>query len=173
MILQIDEDRPVALPPPPRPLVHTDALRSGGSGSWSRSHEPQQSRRAGPQPQPGRETGTSLATEGDPIREEELGESQGPSCPRSSDRGEAFGENLPRACWIITEKLAHAELQAHGVGTPRQVGHGPCIPAVHPRGPHVAERAGNADGYRVDVERDLGGRVVDVPSVKGQRRPIR
>jgi hypothetical protein len=172
MILQIDEDRPVALPPPPRPLVHTDDVRSGGNGSWSRSHEPQQSRRAGPHPQAGPETCTSLTTEGDPIGDEELGESQGPSCPRSRDSGEAFCENLAWACRIITEKLAHAELPAHGVGTPRQVSYGPCIPAVHPRGPHVAERAGDADGYRGDVERDLGGRVVDVPSVQGQRRPI-
>jgi hypothetical protein len=44
---------------------------------------------------------------------------------------------------------------------------------VDPRGPHMAEWAGYTAWRRGDVERDLSGRVVDLPGVQGQRRPIR
>ena len=37
----------------------------------------------------------------------------------------------------------------------------------------MAEGAGYAAWRRDDVERDLSGRVVDLPGDQGQRRPIR
>ena len=65
MIVKIDQDGPVAVPPPPRPLVHANDLRSGGSGRWGRPHQPQQGVGAGPPLEAGREPGACLATKGD------------------------------------------------------------------------------------------------------------
>ena len=65
MILQIDQNGPVALPPPPRPLVHADGLQSGGGGRGGRPHQPQQGVGAGPPLEAGREPGACLATKGD------------------------------------------------------------------------------------------------------------
>jgi hypothetical protein len=50
MILQIDEDGPIAVPTPPGPLIYPNALRGDGIRRWSCLHEPQEGVRAGPQP---------------------------------------------------------------------------------------------------------------------------
>ena len=115
---------------------------------------------------------TGCPAEGDAISEEELGEAQRPSRPRSGHGGQTFREYLTGARGMVTEKLAHAELQAHSVGAPRQISQGPCIPAVDACGLSVAERAGNRGLGRGHVERDLGGSIIDVPRLQRQRRLI-
>ena len=42
MILQIDQDGPIALPPPPRPLIHANDPGRGSSRCGGCLHEPQQ-----------------------------------------------------------------------------------------------------------------------------------
>ena len=97
MILQIDQDGPVALPPPPRPLVHADDVWGGGVGHRGRLHQPQQGIGAGPPLTAGREPSACLATEGDAEGEQALGEPQGPSRPGRRHGGQAFRKNLARA----------------------------------------------------------------------------
>ena len=105
MIVKIDQDGPVALPPPPRSLVHADDLRSGGSGRWGPPHQPQQGGGTGPPLEAGREPGACLATEGKTEGAQVLDESQRPACPGGRHGGQTFGENLAGARGIITEKL--------------------------------------------------------------------
>ena len=132
MIFEIDQDGAVALPPPPRPLVHTNDLRSRGRRCGGRPHQPQQGIGTGPPLTPARQPGACLTTEGKAAGEEALGEAQGPSCLGSRHRGQPFRENLAWARGMVAEKLPHPQLQAHGKGSPRQIGKGACIPAVDP-----------------------------------------
>jgi len=74
---------------------------------------------------------------------------------------------------MVTEKLAYLQLHVHPVGAPGQIGEGAGILAVDPRGPDVAEGAGNTGLGRGHVEGDRGGRLIDVPRLQGERRPIR
>jgi hypothetical protein len=173
VILQIDEDGPIAVPPPPRPLVTPNDLWARGIRRRGRLPQPQQGGWARPQSPLGHEPRPGFPAEGEPEGAEELRESRRPSCPRGRDGGQAFRENLAQARGIITEKFAHPPLQAHGVDAPRQIGEGACIPAMDPRSLYVAERAGDTGLGRGHVERALGGSVVDVPRLQGQRRPIR
>lgn len=123
---------------------------------------------------PNRATSRAPATpaEGETRGEEELGEAQRPSRPRSSHSGQTFRAYLAWAHGMVTEKLAHAELQAHSVGAPQQIGHGPCIPAVDPGCLYRAERAGHRGLGRGHVERHLGSSLIDVARLQSQRRLI-
>jgi hypothetical protein len=59
------------------------------------------------------------------------------------------------------------------IGAPRHISHGMSIPAVDARGLHVAERAGDRGVGRDCVQGDLRGRIIDVPRLQSQGRPIR
>ena len=163
MVLQIDQDGPIALPPPPRPLAHADDVRGGGVGHRGGLHQPQQGIGAGPPLEAGREPSACLATEGDAEGTQGLGEPQRPVRPRRHHGGQAFRKNLAWTRRIVTEKLPHAEVQTHGVGAPRHISHGACISAVDARGLHMAERAGAMGVGRDRVQYDLRGRIIDVP----------
>ncbi len=173
MILQIDQDGPVALPAPPGPLIDPKHLRGGAIKCRGCLHEPQQGGWTGPQPQPSSETRTGLSAKSHAKGEQELGKPSRATRPRGRHGEQALRENLARARRIVTEKLAHPQLQAYGVGAPRQIGEGSCVLAVDPRGLYVAERAGDTGLGRGHVERDLGGGIIDVPRWQGQPRPIR
>ena len=128
---------------------------AGAVGHRGCPHQPQQGIGAGPPLKAGREPGACLATEGD-------AEASRYWASRSVRRaqGAATAGRRSVKIWrghvgMVTEKLAHPQLQAHGVGAPRQIGEGACIPAVDPRGLHVAERAGDTGVGRDHVECDL------------------
>jgi hypothetical protein len=61
----------------------------------------------------------------------------------------------------------------HGVGAPRHLRYRACRPAVDARRLHVAERAGAMRVGRARVQGDLRGRLIDVPRLQSQGRPIR
>jgi hypothetical protein len=74
MILEIDQDGPIAVAAPPGPLVHADDVQGGDVGCRSRPHQSQQGVGAAAPSQPGHEPRTGCPAEGDAISEEELGE---------------------------------------------------------------------------------------------------
>src|SRR5438034_296295 len=160
----------------PLPLSSNIALQarslatSARPWAWcaaARLGQAQQRACAGAQTQPAHQPRTSFPAEGEAVGEQELGEAQRPSGPGSSHRGQTFRENLTRARGMVTEKLAHPQLHAHDVGAPGQIGEGACLPAVDPRGPYVAERAGGTGWGRGHVERNRGSRIIDVPRLQG------
>jgi hypothetical protein len=73
---------------------------------------------------------------------------------------------------MVTEKLPHAEGQTDGVGAPRHISHGACISAVDACGLPVAERAGDLGVGRDHVQRALRSRIINVPRLQSQRRPL-
>jgi hypothetical protein len=99
LILQIDQDGPVALPPPPRLLIHADDVRGRDVGHRGCLHQPQQGIGAGPPLEAGRQPGACLATEGQAQGAQVLGEPQRPSRPRSRHGGQAFRKNLAWKIW--------------------------------------------------------------------------
>ena len=175
MILQIDQDRPIALPASPRPLIDPQHLGGGGGRRRGRLHQPQQGGGTGAQPQPVPEPCPRLPAEGQAAGAQALGEPQGPAGPRRRHRGQAFRENLAGARGLVTKKLPHAEVQAHRIRPPRQIGQGAGIPAVDPGGRRMAERAADTGAGRGHLERELRGRLIEVPPLQGQRSsdPVR
>ena len=172
MILQIDEDRPIALPAPPRPLIDPKPLWGGDVRRRGHPSQPQEGVGIGPPLEAGREPGACLATEGQAEGAEVLGEPQRPSRPRGRHGGQAFRKNLAWTRRMVTEKLPHADLQTHGVSAPRHLSDGTCLAAVDSRGLHVAERARDPGGCCGDVEHDLSGRVIHVARLQRQPRLI-
>ena len=122
MIFKIDEDGPITLSPPPRPLIHAEDLRSGGHRHRGCLHQPEKGVGTGPPLAAGREPGACLATEGKAEGAEVLGEPQRPSRPWGGHGGQAFRKNLAMARGIVTEKLPHPQLEAYMIGAPRQIG---------------------------------------------------
>ena len=173
MRLQIDQDRAVALPPPPRPFIHPEYLRRGGVKCGGRLHQPQQGVGTGAQPQPVPELCPRLPAKSQAAGAQALREPQGPACPRRSHRGQAFRENLAGARGLVTKKLAHAEVQVDRIRPPRQIGQGAGIPTVHPAGECMAEGAADTGTGGSHLERELRGRLIEVPPLHGQSHPIR
>ena len=173
MILQIAQDRPIALPTPPRPRIDPKHLWGGDVRRRSRPSQPQQDVGTGPPLEAGREPGACLSTEGEVEGAEVLGVPQRPARQRGRHSGQAFCKNLAWARRIVTEKLPHAALHTHGVDAPRQISDGACIPAEDPRGLHVAERAWDTGVGRGHLQRDLRSHIIDVPRLQGQGRSLR
>ena len=172
VILQGDQDRSIALPAPPRPLITPNALRVGDVRRRGRLPQPQPGVRTGAQPQTGHESCTGLPAEGHATGEQELGEPRRLTRPRSRHGGQTFRENLAWARGGVPEQFPPAELHAYGVGPPRQIGAGACLLAVDPCSLHVAQWAEDTGVRRGHLERDHGSRVIDRPRLQGQRRFI-
>ena len=82
------------------------------------------------------------------------------------DRRQPFGEDATAAGTIAAEPLADAELEAHAVRCPRQIGQGPCVTTVDtPRGERT-QRTGHVGLRRMHQERDLRRRGGDVTGGK-------
>ena len=114
-----------------------------------------------------------LPAEGQAAGVQALGEPQGPAGPRRSHRGQAFRENLAGARGLVTKKCAHPEVQAHRIRSPWQIGQGAAIPTVDPWGRRMAERAADTGAGRRHLERELRGRLIEVPPLQGHGHPIR
>ena len=106
MILAIDQDGPIAVAAPPGPLVHADDVQGGDVGCRSRPHQSHQGVGAASPSQPGHEPRTGCPAEGDAISEEELGEAQRPSRPRSGHGGQTFREYLTGARGMVRRSSA-------------------------------------------------------------------
>jgi hypothetical protein len=106
-------------------------------------------------------------------RNEALGQPQGAARPGDCHHGEAFGEDAAAAVAIAAEPLAHAELEAHTIVRPGQVGEGALVVAVDTPGGGSAERTGHTGLRRSHPQGDQRRGSIDIPSVEGQRRGIR
>ena len=113
-----------------------------------------------------------LAPQGEGHGDQALGKPQRAPCPRGSHGGERFGKDAAAAGAIAAEPLADAELEAHAVLCPWQIGQGPCVPTVDTPRRESAQRTGHAGLRRAHQQRDLRRRGVDVTSGKAQRGGI-
>jgi hypothetical protein len=104
----------------------------------------------------------SLAPQGEAHGHHVLGQPQGASGPGGGHGRQAFGKDAAATGAIAAEPLADAELEAHAVHRPRQIGQGPFITAVETARRDGAEGTGHAGLRRAHQERDLRRGVVDV-----------
>ena len=167
VILEINEDRAIALPTPPRPLIDPQHLRGGRRRRRGCLHQPQQGGGTGAEPQPAPESCARLPAESEAAGAQALREPQGAACPRCSDHGQTCGENLTGARGLVTKKLAHTEVQVHRIWPPWQISQGAAVPTMDPWGERLAARATDPGASRRHLERELHGRLIEVPPLQG------
>jgi hypothetical protein len=90
--------------PSPRPLVHTDDLRSGSHRCWGRLHQSQAGVGTGLPLETDRQPDACLVPEGQAQGAQVLGEPQRPSRPRRHHGGHAFRKNL---AWTCSLTMSH------------------------------------------------------------------
>ena len=74
---------------------------------------------------------------------------------------------------MAAHPLADAQLEAHAVVCPRQIGQGPCVPAVETPRRDSTQGTGHAGLRRAHQEGDLCCGGVDVTGSQMERRGIR
>ena len=84
-----------------------------------------------------------------------LGQPQGAPSPGSGHRGQAFGEDTATAGAIAAKPLADAELEAHAIMRPGQVGQGALIVTVDAPRWGGAQRTGRRGLRRAHAQGDL------------------
>jgi hypothetical protein len=107
-------------------------------------------------------------SQGDAQRDETLGESQRAPGPGGRHRGQAFREDTPTAAGIAAKPFADAELEAHAILRPGQVGEGAFVMAVDALRRCGAERTGHAGLRRAHPQGDLRRGVIDMTRREAQ-----
>ena len=102
-----------------------------------------------------------------------LGEPQGAPGPGGRDGGQPFGADPARTGAMAAKPLADAQLEAHAIRRPGQVGQRPCIVAVDTPCREGAERTGHAGRRRAHLQGDLRRGVIDMTCFKAPRSRIR
>ena len=102
-----------------------------------------------------------------------MGQPQGTPGPGGGHRRQPFGEDAAVAAAIAAKPLADAELKAHAVMRPREVGQGALIVTVHALRRSGAQRTGRRRLRRAHPQRDLCRGRVDLTRVEAQRGRIR
>jgi hypothetical protein len=109
VIFQIDQDRAIALPASPGPLIDPQHLRGRSRRRRGLLHQPQQGGGTGVQPQPVPELCPRLPAEGQAAGTQALREPQGAAGPRRGHGGQAFRKNLAGARRLVTKQCPYAE----------------------------------------------------------------
>jgi hypothetical protein len=119
---QIHQDRAIGVPFPQGKVIHAE--HSGRGKRWARlpAEQAQQGVAAHHQVPLEAETHTGLASQGDAEGDQVLGEPQCPSCPRSGDGRQPLRKDTTATRAIAAKPLAHAQLEAHTIRGPRQIG---------------------------------------------------
>ena len=163
---QIYQDGPIRLAFPEGEIIHPEHGGRGERRGRLPTEQAQQGVPAHGQTPALAQANASLAAQGEAHRDKTLSEPQRAPRPGGGDRRQPFGEDATAAGTIAAEPLADAELEAHAVRCPRQIGQGPCVTTVDtPRGERT-QRTGHVGLRRVHQERDLCRRGVDVTGGK-------
>jgi hypothetical protein len=121
--LQIHNDRSVAAPTAPGPVVDSDDPR----GRWWLSipaglaHKPQQRVRAGGHGQPVGQTHAGLPAERQSKMALQAAQPFGPACGGKCGAGQALGKGLLEAAQVKAAEPTRLHVQRHGPALPRQV----------------------------------------------------
>src|SRR5437899_1831761 len=107
-----------------------------------------------------------------PRRTPALGQPEGASSPGGRPRGQAFGKDAATAVAMAAKPLAHAELEAHAILRPGQVGEGALIMTVDTPCWCGAEWTGHTGLRRVHEQGALRRSGSDVTRVEVQRGRI-
>ena len=118
------------------------------------------------------ETHAGPAPESHPEGDQALGEPQRAPGPGSGHRRESFGEDAATTVAIAAKPLAHAELEAHAILRPGQVGEGALIMTVDTPRWCGAEWTWHTGLRRGHEQGDLRRSGIDVTRVDVQRGRI-
>jgi hypothetical protein len=118
---EIDQDRAIAMTPPPGPLVDPNRLE-GWHGRGRRP--PDQAEQRGwtsGEPQAGRESGPSIPAQCQANSLQRCGQSMGVPAIGCDEVRQALGENATRTGQVPAEELPDRELERYGARPPREV----------------------------------------------------
>src|SRR5215217_2994875 len=123
MALEVDEDRAVGLPPPFRPVIHTQDPRRRWLGQRLGAQEAQERVGTDAHAELLGQAGASLPAEGTRQRAAEVPEPQAAATTRLDQPRKPLGEDALRAVTRLAEEAARFDPQTDGVALPRQIGH--------------------------------------------------
>ncbi len=103
---------------------------------------------------------------------EALSEPQRAPCPGGGNGGQSFGEDAAVTGAIAAKPLAHAQLQAHAIRRPGQIGQDAAITTMDAVRRGGTARAGHAGLRRPYAQGNLCCGVIDVTRLKAQQRGI-
>ncbi len=127
---QIDQHGAIGLALPQGEVIHPEH-RGGRQRRDRQPPEQAQQRIAAHRQAPAlAEAHPSLAPQGEAHVHQVLGQPQGAPGPGGGHGGQALGEDAATTVTIATEPLTDAQLYAHAVLCPRQIGQGPCVTTV-------------------------------------------
>ncbi len=134
MTFQIDENRAVALPATPSPIVHPKhARRHGGWRRRATTDEAKQGGAAHGRADPFGQTRASLAAQCEADVVLEVAQAHCPLGIRPGNSGQALGEDAMRAAGPPAAKPTHLHFDLHAVALPGQVRQPAGVAAVPPR----------------------------------------
>ncbi len=170
--LQVDEDRAVGVAFAQRPIVDAEHLRRGGVSLWLPAEEAQERVPADPQVPRVAEAYPGFPPQRDAERHQALGQAQGTARPGGRNGGQAFGEDAARAGAVAAAPFAHAQLKAHTILRPGQIGQRALVVTMDAPGRGGAQRTGCAGLGRAHAQGDLGRGSIDLARLQVQRGRI-
>jgi hypothetical protein len=156
---EVYEDRPVALAPPPGPVIDAEHTRIGWRPHRCLADQAEERRAAGRHPQTAPDAGTGAATEGEPDLAQCHQERHAATGSASCQSRYLLGEDTPRAPRRRTPEAAHAQMENDLAAGDRQISDPARVAAVH--AVRMPSAAGAAGGTRGPVQIDLHGVVSD------------
>ena len=170
--LQIHQDRAIGMPFAQGKIVHPEHPGRGEDRPRQPAQHAQEGVAAYHQVPRVAEAHPSLPTQRHAEGDQALGEPQRASGPGSGDGGHPFGEDMPRAAAMTTKPLADAELEAHTILRPGQIGQDASIATVDAARRCGTGRTGHAGLRRRHEQSELCCRVIDRPRLEAQRGGI-
>jgi hypothetical protein len=170
---QVHEDGAIRVAFPHCPIIH--AQDPGRREVWLRLSVQQPQERVPAHPQVPRvaEAYPGFAAQGDAEGDQALGESQGAARPGGGHGGPPFGEDTTRTGAIATQPRADAQLEAHPILGPGQIGAGALVVTMDAPGRGSAQRTGHAGLPRAHAQGTLCRGIIDLTCLKAQARGIR
>jgi hypothetical protein len=140
MTHQIDQDRAIAMAPPPGPLVETNSLKVWRGRDRRPTDQAEQGGWTGGEPQTAGEVGAGVAAEGHADRPQDGDQSPGFSRISGHQLWQALREDTALTVRVPADEFPHPELEANHACAPGEVGQVALIVTVNGRGRHGTAR---------------------------------
>jgi len=157
MVLEVDQNRAVAMAAAERPVVYAQHAGVRRLGERSPPDEAQERGRAGGKAQPVHHASAGLAAEREGEQAQDVHEPRRTSRVRRNNPRQPFGENASGTGVAITEEFAHGEHQADAVLAPGQISERAPVATVNTAGEAAANRTGGFGARGEQCGGDLSG----------------
>jgi hypothetical protein len=166
---QVHKDSAIRAAFPERPIIHAQDAGRRQVRLWLPAQQAEERVPADPQAPRVAQANPRCPAQRHAEGTEALGEPQRAPGPGGRHGGQAFGEDAAVTGAVTAKPPADAQLEAHAVVGPRQVGQRAVVAAVDTSGYGRAEWTGHAGLRRSHPQSDLRRGSIDMPSVDGQR----